>query len=305
MTDRDLKHIARGIVVPLITPLADQGSLDHGRLERLIEHVIEGGVSGVFILGTTGEGPSLSHELRRELMDAVCRQAAGRAPVLVGVTDTVYEYTVAMARAAERSGASAVVLAPPFYFRISQTELLQWVRRFARESPLPVFLYNMPSLTKMIFEVNTVRQAAEIPGVIGLKDSSGDLGYFRSVVQSAPPDFPVLMGPEEMLVEAMRAGASGGVCGGANLNPKLFVEMYRAAAAGEFETAERLQERVRKISEALYTVGDEGASYLRGLKWAMSKAGLCSGVCALPLAPFTRDEERVLEARLAELESMV
>ena len=120
MEQREIDNAVRGVIVPLITPLESQDRLDRFGLERLVEHVIIGGVSGIFILGTTGEGPSLGYDLRTELIEAVCRQAAGRVPVLVGITDTAYERTIAMARVAERSGASAVVLAPPCYFQIGK-----------------------------------------------------------------------------------------------------------------------------------------------------------------------------------------
>lgn len=294
-----LDKTVHGIVVPLVTPLQDQGRLDRAGLERIVEHVVHGGVSGIFILGTTGEGPSLNYELRAEVIASVCSQAAGRVPVLVGVTDTAYDQTLAMARIAANSGASAVVLAPPCYFRISQSDLLRYLRQFAGDSPLPAFLYNMPSLTKTAFEADTVREAANLRGIVGLKDSSGDLEYLGSIVRSARADFPVMMGPEELLVDAMRAGATGGVCGGANLNPRLFVELYQAAARRDMERAAQLQARVREISAAIYTVGDRSTSYLRGLKSAMAASGLCSSTTALPLAPFTADEQRLLESRLS------
>ena len=293
-----LDNTVHGIVVPLVTPLQDQCRLDRAGLERIVEHVVNGGVSGLFILGTTGEGPSLNYELRTEMIVAVCAQVSGRVPVLVGVTDTAYDQTIAMARIAADAGASAVVVAPPCYFRISQSDLLRYLQRFAEDSPLPAFLYNMPSLTKTAFETETVRQAAGIPGIIGLKDSSGDLEYLGSVVRSARAGFPVMMGPEELLVDAMRVGATGGVCGGANLNPRLFVELYQTAARGDMERAARLQTRVREISAAVYTVGDRSTSYLRGLKSAMAASGLCSGTTALPFAPFTAEEQRLLESRL-------
>jgi 4-hydroxy-tetrahydrodipicolinate synthase len=278
--------------------------LDRSGLERVVDRVVNGGVSGVFILGTTGEGPSLPYDLRSELIEAVCRQVAGRVPVLVGITDTVYERTLAMARVAERSGASAVVLAPPCYFQISQSDLLQYLERYASESPLPIFLYNMPSLTKLAYETETVRRAMEIEGILGLKDSSGDLEYLKSVVGSVPAEFPVMVGPEEILLDAMRAGATGGVCGGANLNPRLLCELQRATAAGDLENAGKLQARVRQISDALYTIGHRSTSYLRGLKAAMAATGLCSDTCALPFAPFTTEERRLLESRLDDLGAM-
>ena len=301
MESPDLNQTVRGIVVPLVTPLDSDDRLDRAALERVIEHVIRGGVSGLFILGTTGEGPSLSYELRSELIDAACRQVAGRVSVFVGVSDNVYERTMAVAHIAAKAGASAVVLAPPCYFRISQFDLLRYVERFSSDSPLPLFLYNIPSLTKTVFEPETVRHASAFPNVVGLKDSSGDLKYLSAVIRSTAADFPVMMGPEEMLVEAMQAGAIGGVCGGANLNPGLFTELHRLTASGNLESARKLQKRVCEISDALYTVGDRGTSYLRGLKSAMAAAGLCSGHCAIPIAQFTPEERRTLESRFEAL----
>lgn len=301
MQSSELNQIVRGIIVPLVTPLKDQDELDREALERVIEHVIQGGVSGLFILGTTGEGPSLSYELRSELIEAACRQAKQRVPVLVGVTDTVYERTLAMSRVAANAGASAVVLAPPCYFRISQSDLLDYVERFASDSPLPVFLYNIPSLTKTSFDPETVRLASAFPKVVGLKDSSGDLNYLSEAVGLTASKLPVMNGPEEILVDAMRAGAIGGVCGGANLNPRLFTDLHRLAASGDLDGALRLQTRVREISDAIYTVGDRNTSYLRGLKAAMAAAGLCSANCAIPIAPFTGEERRLLESRFDAL----
>jgi dihydrodipicolinate synthase/N-acetylneuraminate lyase len=296
-----LKRTVSGIVVPLVTPLDIEDSLDCEALARVIAHVIRGGVSGIFILGTTGEGPSLSYELRAQLIESACRLAAGRVPVLVAVTDNVYERTRAMTHVAERAGASAVVLAPPCYFRISQTDLLHYVKRFAGESPLPVFLYNIPSLMKTMFDPDTVRRASEFSNVVGFKDSSGDLKYLSDVIRTISSEVPVMMGPEEMLLDAMQAGAVGGVCGGANLNPHLFTELHRLTASGDLNGAMKLQTRVREISDALYTVGDRGTSYLRGLKSAMAAAGLCSAKCAIPISPFTAEEGRQLQLRFDAL----
>jgi dihydrodipicolinate synthase/N-acetylneuraminate lyase len=174
---------------------------------------------------------------------------------------------------------------------------LRYVERFASESPLPIFLYNIPSLTKTAFDPQTVGQAAVFSRIAGLKDSSGDLDYLSSIVRSIGSEFPVMMGPEEMLMDAMQAGAVGGVCGGANLNPSLFVDLYKMTAAGDLAGAATLQTRVRELSSALYTVGDRSTSYLRGLKSAMAVAGLCSATCALPLAPFSAEEQQMLESR--------
>src|SRR5690349_6231143 len=146
----------QGIIPPLVTPLADRDTLDVVGLERLLEHVLSGGVHGLFILGTTGEAPSLSYRLRRELIQRVCEQVRGRTEVLVGITDTAFVESIALARHAADCGATALVLSTPYYFPAGQTELQAYVEHMVTELPLPLVLYNMPSLTKVWFELDTL-----------------------------------------------------------------------------------------------------------------------------------------------------
>ncbi|MDB6117982.1 MAG: yagE, partial [Verrucomicrobiaceae bacterium] len=156
----------KGIVPPLVTPLSDRDTLDVSGLERLIERLIAGGVSGLFILGTTGEGPSLSYRLRRELIERTCKLTAGRVPVLVGITDTAFTESVNLARYSAYQGAHSVVLAAPYYFPAGQAELIEYLDDMVKELPLPMFLYNMPGLTKVSFEQETIRAAMQWEKVI-------------------------------------------------------------------------------------------------------------------------------------------
>ncbi len=300
----ELPKPIRGIIPPMITPLISRDRLDHAGLERLIEHILGGGVQGLFILGTTGEGPSLSNRLRRELIDRVCGQVAGRVPVLVGITDTSCVESVDLACHARQAGAQAIVYAGPCYFPISQFELLKHLERLVQELPLPLYLYNIPSHTKVSFEAETVRIAAELPQVIGFKDSSGDLSYFQSVCRACAgrPDFALLIGPEELLADALRAGGHGGICGGANLHPRLYVSLYRAAQKRRPDEMEALHKLVLRLGERIYRVGEYEPSYLKGLKCALSVLGLCSDVLCEPFTPFGAVERRDIEAHLRELE---
>jgi 4-hydroxy-tetrahydrodipicolinate synthase len=268
----------------MVTPLTDPRSLDHPGLERLIEHLIAGEVHGIFILGTTGEGPALSFRLRRELIDRTCAQVAGRVPVLVGITDTSYEESCSLAAHAEAAGADAVVTAAPSYFALSQNDLFRLVENLSNAVQLPLFLYNMPSLTKTCFEPETVLRAAELPNVYGLKDSSGDLRYLRTLARQmvSRPDFTLLVGPEELLFDSLIVGAHGGVCGGANLFPKLFVSLFEATRTGDNKKAIELQVRIRELGELLYGIGEAESSYLRGLKLGLELLGICSSTLALP-----------------------
>ncbi|WP_446741722.1 dihydrodipicolinate synthase family protein [Silvibacterium acidisoli] len=277
----------RGIIPPLVTPLSGPDTLDVAGLERLIDHQIRGGVHGIFVLGTTGEGPALAYETRRELIRRVVKHVDGRVAVLVGVTDTAYSETRKLARYAAEEGADAVVVAPPYYFYSSQQDLLEMVRQLAKDSDLPIFLYNMPSMTKMWFEPETVLEAAKIDKVYGLKDSSGDLDYLARVVELMHDrtDFTILIGPEELLRDGMKLGAHGGVNGGANVLPQLYVDLYSACAKGEDELSEKLHRQVLDFGNAVYDPADKEYRHIRGLKSGLSVMGICNDLPVWPYRP--------------------
>ncbi len=293
----------QGIIPPLVTPLLDRDKLDTAGLERLIEHILAGGVHGLFILGTTGEAPSLSYRLRYEVIERVCSQVKERVPVLVGITDTSFVESVNIANKAQETGAQAVVLTPPYYFPAGQPELLEYLKHLLNELPLPVFLYNMPSYTKLVFEPETIWAAAELAGVAGIKDSSGNMIYFRrlQILLKDHPDFSLLMGREELLAETVLLGGHGGVCGGANLLPELYVELYNAACSKDLSKIEILHERVMKLSSAIYNVGQYESSYLKGLKCALSCIGICSDFMAEPFHRFRQAEHDRIQQYVKEL----
>ena len=293
----------RGIISPMITPLLDRDTLDVAGLERLIEHILSGGVHGLFILGTTGEAPSLSYRLRYELIERVCEKVNRRVPVLVGITDTCFTESLNTANKAKDAGARAVVLAPPYYFPAGQAELLEYIKHLTPELPLPLFLYNMPSLTKAVFEPQTVRAAAQINGIAGIKDSSGNMVYFHQLQSLLRdyPDFSLLVGREELLAETILLGGHGGVCGGANLIPKLYVDLYNAARSRDLPAIEPLHEKVMQISTTIYSVGRYGSSYLKGLKCTLSCMNICSDFLAEPFHRFRREEHNKIQQYVKEL----
>jgi len=292
-----------GIIPPIITPLRARDELDIAGLERLIEHILAGGVHGIFVLGTTGEAPGLSYRLRRELIERTCRQVAGRVPVLVGITDTAFVEAVQLSHFASESGAQALVLAPPYYFPNSQPELLEYVQHLAPELPLPLFLYNMPTHTKTIFEVETVQRAMCIANIVGLKDSSANMVYFHQLVRLLPqrPEWSLLVGPEELLAESVLLGGQGGVCGGANLRPRLYVDLYEAARTRQFERAAALHAEVIHVSATLYRVGGHSSAIIKGLKCALRELGICDDFMAEPFHRFREKERARVRQVLAEL----
>jgi 4-hydroxy-tetrahydrodipicolinate synthase len=276
-----------GIIPPLVTPLCDRDALDVPGLERLVEHVVTGGVNGLFILGTTGEAPSLSYRLRRELIDRVCQLNAQRVPVLVGVTDTSFVESVHLAHHAADAGATAVVLSTPYYFPAGQTELTDYVQKIVAELPLPLMLYNMPSLTKVWFEFETLHKLSSLERIVGIKDSSGDLNYFASLMRlrEVRPDWSIMIGPEALLPTAMQLGGDGGVAGGANVFPRLFVEFYRAAAAGDAVRLASLQQTVDAFQQ-IYEIGKYASRHIKATKCALSLLGICNDFMAEPFHHF-------------------
>lgn len=312
MTFQELSQPLRGIIPPVVTPLAGPDQLDAPALDRLIDYMISGGVHGLFLLGSCGEGPSLSHRLRRELIDRACAFVDRRVPVIVGITDPCHAESMNLAQHAADAGADAVVLSAPYYYPMEQAELVAYARQIATESPLPVTLYNIPSLTRTRFEPESIRQLLDVPAIVGLKDSSGDLDYFQAVRELARErsDWTLLIGQEQLLAEAMAIGADGGVCGGANVWPQLFVQIYEASLATETAIAEQgdvlpyLEDRSDRLAR-IYQRGDEpitASSVIKGLKAALAALGITRDEPAPPLAPLTAAQKQHVESILRELD---
>ena len=287
----------------MVTPLRGRDELDLAGLERLIEHILNGGVSGLFILGTTGEGPSLSYHLRRELTERTCRQVQGRVPVLVGITDTAFVESVSLAHHAAAAGADALVLAPPYYLPEGQPELQEYLDHLVAELPLPLFLYNMPALTKVQYQLGALRRAMDKPQVIGLKDSSKSMSYFHDAVGLLKhrPDWTLLIGPEELLADALLAGGHGGIPGGANLFPKLYVQLCEATRNGDLPRSRQLHGQVMDISNSLYRVGHHASAVIKGIKCALSCMGVCDDFMAEPFHRFRAEARARVQEQLSEL----
>ncbi len=293
-----------GIIPPLVTPLLGRDEIDHAGLERLIERVIAGGVHGIFLLGSTGEAPSLSYRLRRELIDCATSIVAGRIPVLVGITDTSFVESVQLAEHAAKAAVDAVVLSTPYYFPAGQTELLGYVENLVPELPLPLVLYNMPSLTKVWFEIETLEKLSSISQIIGVKDSSGDLDYFEKAVQlkKLRPDWSIMIGPEAKLPAAMRLGGDGGVAGGANVFPQLFVECYEACVAGDTDRIGELQGAIDALQQ-IYEIGKYASRHIKATKCSLALLGVCDDFMAEPFHRFRAPERARVEAVLQSLKS--
>ncbi|TQO35743.1 4-hydroxy-tetrahydrodipicolinate synthase [Arenibacter algicola] len=296
-----MKLAIKGIIPPMVTPLLENKELDLVGLKNLLEHLINGGVHGIFILGTTGEGPSLSYAVRKQLVSETCRIVNKKVPVLVGITDTSFDGTLEIANHAKKVGADALVVAPPYYFPIAQEEMGDYLESLVPMLTLPFMLYNMPSCTKLHLSIEVVRRAKEL-GAIGIKDSSGDLSYLYMLIEEfkSDPAFSIIAGTELYLPETIMYGGHGSVAGGANFFPRLFVDLYEAAMAQNLEKVKLLRDKVIKVHQTIYEVGEYPSRHIKGTKAALMAMGICQDHNAEPLDRFTEEQRNRIKKYIAQ-----
>ena len=297
-----MKIPLHGIIPPLVTPLLDNNKIDEQGLVNLLEHIISGGVHGVFLLGTTGEAPNLSYELRKKFIIKACSIINKRIPVVVGITDTSVSGSLEIAKVANEAGADGLVISAPYYIPISQKEMVEYLEFLVPKLPLPFMMYNMPSCTKLHMSVETVRRAKEL-GAIGIKDSSGDLEYLFSLIEAFKdsPDFSIIVGTELFIPETIKKGGHGAVAGGANMFPKLFVDLYEASKNNDTERIKTLREKLVQINDKIYNVSDEGSRYIKSIKYTLSEMGICSEFVAMPFSQFRNNKQKQMEKNISEI----
>ncbi len=297
-----MKLPLKGIIPPMVTPLLENKELDSAGLKKLIEHLLDGGVHGIFLLGTNGEGPSLDYGLRKKLITEACKIVDHRVPVLVGITDTSFEASLDIAHHAQTFGADALVVAPPFYFPLSEQEINHYFQALAPLLPLPFLIYNIPSCTKLNLSTANVKKAEEL-GAIGVKDSSGDLEVLCDFIEAFKntPDFSVIVGDELFLSDAILKGCHGGVAGGANVFPKLFVDLYEASLSNDVNRIAKLREKVLYIHDTIYTVEKSPTRSIKAIKCALSVLGICNDYMASPLHRLDAERRNEIKTYLQRL----
>jgi 4-hydroxy-tetrahydrodipicolinate synthase len=285
-----------GVVPPTISPLDAAREIDEAAAGALVEHVLAGGCSGLFILGGCGEGAWLPPRQRGVVVRAFARAAAGRVPVLAGVMLPATGPALEAARQAAGEGADAVVVGSPYYFDVGAAAQRRHVETVMEAAGLPALLYNIPQCTHAILSAETVGALAQDRRVLGIKDSAGDFAAFQAFValKVRRADFRVLQGHEHLIAASLLLGADGLVPGLANVVPSLMVELRAAAARGDVATCTRLQAAVLDLC-AIHQVGH----WLPALKAACALIGIGSGTPALPLGPSTEAERRTVATVLA------
>jgi 4-hydroxy-tetrahydrodipicolinate synthase len=290
--------VLKGIFVPNITPFTKSGGLDTESLKKCVRFWLEGGISGLVPCGSNGEAPYLSRQERKKVIETVVNEANGKVTVLAGTGGMSTQETIALTKDAADVGADAALVVTPFYYKLSTEELFQHYRCVSEAVDLPIVVYYVPKFTGISLEpVFMHRLAVEDKKVIGVKDSSGNLGAITETVRLTGERFSVLAGTADTVLPTLFAGGKGAVVAVANVFPALCSQLYQSFKAGKLEKAARLQSSVSFANEVLVKKFNQ----LSAIKEAMKMKGLPAGYPRRPALPLTDAEKKTLETLLKEI----
>lgn len=274
-----------GVIVPIVTPITKERDLDEPALKKIVEFLITGGVHGIFVLGTTGEGPYVPREMRARLVNQTLEFANGRVPVYAGVHDMVVDQSISAAKDYLRRGVAAVVSQLPGYFLLSAKEQFNFYALLAEHIPGPIILYDMPIAVHQGIDPSVIEHLRVFPNVVGIKDSSGDRQRLEHLLSAYGDDplFSVLVGASALASFGFQHGADGYVPSGANVDPALCVRLYASALKGDAALMGELQQAVVNLQNEFG--GDTLGQTIARLKRSMSSRGLCSPMVFPPLQP--------------------
>lgn len=270
----------RGTGIAIVTPFTESGSIDFPVLERLIEHWIAGGVEYLVVMGTTGESATLEKEEKVQLFDFCAEKIAGRVPLVVGIGGNHTDAVIKNFGLFDLSKASAILSVSPYYNKPNVAGLSAHFGAVAQKSPLPVILYNVPSRTgsNMPVEV-TLKLAKQYPGIIGIKEASGNLEQISQIIKDRNPDFLVISGDDNLTLPILAGGGDGVISVVANAYPRPFSDMVRLCLKGDFAAARALHYHLFDFTKLLFADGSPG-----GVKTALDEMGFGTDHVRLPLA---------------------
>jgi 4-hydroxy-tetrahydrodipicolinate synthase len=285
----------RGSIVPMITPFAEDGTIDEPVLVDLIERAIEAGSHGISVTGTTGEPSALSLEERERVMQIAAEAVGGRVPFVPATGTSNLDETLRLTRAAERLGADAALVIVPYYVRPSQEGLYRYFRELAGQVDLPIVIYNIPGRTAVNMEPQTMaRLRQDAPSIVGVKEANKDFEHVSKVLHACGRDFLVFSGIELLCYPMLAIGGAGHVSATANVLPKEVAQLYDLVAAGKWEEAMDQHYWLLPLNEALFLETNPGP-----LKWVLGRLGIAPPHLRPPLAEPSPGTQRSLEEALA------
>jgi 4-hydroxy-tetrahydrodipicolinate synthase len=283
-----------GIIPPVATPMRANEDLDIPRLKWFLDHLIASGVHGVFVLGTNSEFYALDEREKQEVIATAVAHVNKRVPVYAGTGAETTREVVRLTRMAEKEGADGVSVITPYFISPNQQEIGDHYRRIAEATRLPVILYNNPSTCGgLSIGVDTVARLAEVPNILAVKDSSGDLQNTQEYIRVVPERFSVMMGRDTLIFPALVMGARGAVPATGNIAPKLLVEIYESFRRGDVAASKSAQLRLNPLRMALTLCTPPGA-----VKAALDLLGMSLGPCRSPVAALAADRVPKMKAAL-------
>jgi 4-hydroxy-tetrahydrodipicolinate synthase len=268
----------KGSLVAVVTPMLADGQIDWAGYRKLIDWHAQQGTHGIVAVGTTGESPTVSPEEHVQLIQVAVEQAAGRLPVIAGTGANSTAEAISLTHAAAKAGAAATLQVVPYYNKPTQEGMFQHFCAVALECGLPVILYNVPSRTVADLHNDTVLRLTEVPGIVGLKDATGDLVRAINLLRLAPNDFLLYSGNDDSALALMAVGGAGVISVTANLLPGKMAQMCEHALAGRMQAARDLNNAMFDVHTELFVETNP-----IGVKWAMAQLGLCGDAVRLPL----------------------
>jgi 4-hydroxy-tetrahydrodipicolinate synthase len=285
----------KGSLVAIVTPMSPDGGLDLPRLRALVDWHVDQGTDGIVVVGTTGESPTVDTEEHCQLIRATVEQAAGRIPVIAGTGANSTSEAVELTRCAASAGATAALSVAPYYNKPTQEGLYRHFRTIAEAVDLPMILYNVPGRTVADIANDTVLRLVQVPGIVGIKDATGNIERGSDLIRRAPEDFAVYSGDDASGLALMLLGGSGVISVTANVAPKLMHEMCVAAFAGELARAREINNMLLPLHQKLFVEANPIP-----VKWALSEMGLIDSGIRLPLTPLSAGHHEILRAALKE-----
>jgi 4-hydroxy-tetrahydrodipicolinate synthase len=279
-----------GATAAIVTPFR-AGQVDWPALRTITRHLLQGGLDGIVVVGSTGEGATLSAEERRRVLEVVIEEAHGRAFVIAGTGTNATDSTIQLTRSAKEAGADGVMLVTPYYNKPSPDGLFRHFEAVARAVDLPIIAYNVPGRTGSNLKPETAARLARIPQVVAIKEAAGSLDQATELILGTP--LTVLSGDDSLTVPMMAVGAKGVISVVANLVPGDVKAMVSAMAKGDLETARRLHARLYPLTKAMFLESNPGP-----VKHALHLLGLAAEELRLPLAPVTQATGREIEGAL-------
>jgi 4-hydroxy-tetrahydrodipicolinate synthase len=284
-----------GSIVALVTPMHEDGSVDYPSLRRLIDWHIAEGTACIGVVGTTGESPTVSVEEHCEIIRVAVEQTAGRVPVMAGAGGNSTREAIALSKFAKEVGADCTLSVVPYYNKPSQEGMFQHFKAITEAVDIPVMLYNVPGRTVADMLPETALRLAKLPGVIGIKEATGNIERACWLVKHAPAGFGVYSGDDGTAIALMLMGGQGNVSVTANIAPRAMADLCRAAVAGDANTARAIHFKLLSLNKLLFAEPNPVP-----VKWAMQRMGLCGGALRLPMVPMSDNLIQPLEGAMRE-----